>query len=154
MISLIIYDFDVVMTNNCVMIDQFGHESAIVNRSDGLAVSEIKKLKIKQIIISTEINEVVERRAEKLGIQCIHGVKNKRNIVEQYLLEHNIDRNSVLYIGNDINDIEAMNYVGFPISPKDAHSSIRNISKYVTESKGGEGVIREVLDYLIENKMV
>ena len=67
-IRLIVYDFDGVMTDNRVYIDQNGNETVQVNRSDGLAVSEIKKLGIKQIIISTETNPVVSARAEKLNI--------------------------------------------------------------------------------------
>lgn len=77
-IKLIVYDFDGVMTDNKVYIDQNGMESVQVNRGDGLGVSEIKKLGIKQIILSTEKNLVVAARAKKLKIDCLHGVNNKK----------------------------------------------------------------------------
>ena len=73
-IKLIVYDFDGVMTDNKVYIDQDGKETVKVNRGDGLGISEIKKLGIEQIIISTEKNLVVMKRAEKLGISCMKGI--------------------------------------------------------------------------------
>ena len=72
-IKLLVYDFDGVMTDNKVYIDQNGNEFVQVNRADGLAISEIKKLLIDQIIISTEKNSVVLLRAKKLGIKCFVG---------------------------------------------------------------------------------
>ncbi len=154
MIELIIYDFDGVMTNNTVIIDQYGNESVTVNRSDGLAISELKRRNIKQIIISTETNPIVQRRAEKLNIPCINDVENKRIIVENYLKEQKIDKEKVVYVGNDINDLEAMLYVAYPIAPMDAAESIKKISKFITKSKGGEGVIRDVLEILSNEKII
>ena len=148
-IKLIVYDFDGVMTNNKVVIDEFGNESVTVNRADGLAVSEITKLDILQIIISTEKNLVVQKRAEKLKIPSFQGVDNKKNALLTFIQKNNIDLHSVVYIGNDINDFEVMQIVGIPISPADAHESIKRISKLVTNSKGGEGVIREFYNLII-----
>jgi 3-deoxy-D-manno-octulosonate 8-phosphate phosphatase (KDO 8-P phosphatase) len=123
MVKLIVYDFDGVMTNNKVIVDQNGHESVYVNRSDGLAISEFKRLNLKQIIISTEKNPVVLKRAEKLGIPCIYGVENKKSILENYLKEEKINQADVSYVGNDLNDYEAMAIVGVPVAPEDAHES-------------------------------
>ncbi|MCU0460386.1 MAG: HAD hydrolase family protein [Bacteroidales bacterium] len=154
MIDLIIYDFDGVMTNNKVIIDQSGNESVIVNRSDGLAISEFRRREIKQIIISTEKNSVVQRRAEKLKIPCVNAVEDKKTVVEEYFKEHSIDRTKVVYLGNDINDLEVMKVVGYPVAPADAHDSIRLISKFVTSCNGGDGVVRELLDILIIEDLI
>ena len=78
-IDIIIYDFDGVMTNNKVYVDQNGNETVQVNRADGLGISEIKKLGIEQIIISTETNPVVSARANKLEIICLQGIENKKS---------------------------------------------------------------------------
>ena len=67
-LKLIVYDFDGVMTNNKLYIDQNGNEMVRVNRADGLGIAEIKKIGIKQIIISTEKNPMISARAEKLDI--------------------------------------------------------------------------------------
>jgi 3-deoxy-D-manno-octulosonate 8-phosphate phosphatase (KDO 8-P phosphatase) len=154
MIDLIIYDFDGVMTDNTVIIDQNGHESVIVNRSDGLAISELSRYNIKQIIVSTERNPIVQKRAEKLGIPCINAVENKKDVVLKYLEEQKIDKDKVVYVGNDINDMDIMLSIGCPVAPLDAHESIRKISKFVTKSAGGKGVVRELLDILVNNNML
>lgn len=149
-IKLILYDFDGIMTDNKVIIDQFGNESVIVNRSDGLAIAEIKKLNIKQMIISTEVNAVVKKRAEKLNIPIINAVKNKKKIVERLLIELGIDKKNVIFVGNDLNDLEAMKFVGYAVCPCDAHKSVKQIAKKITKAKGGDGVIRELLDILLK----
>jgi len=78
-IKLIAYDFDGVMTDNKVYVDQNGKETVQVNRADGMGVSEIKKLGIEQIIISTEKNPVVSARAKKLDIYCLQEIENKKD---------------------------------------------------------------------------
>jgi len=147
-VELIIYDFDGVMTNNKVLINEDGKESVFCDRSDGLAISNIKKMGLPQIIISTEKNKIVEMRAKKLGIQVIHGMDCKKSIVKKYCDERNINLNKVVFIGNDINDLEVMKIVGYPIAPSDAHAAIKNEAKFLTKAKGGEGVIRELLNKL------
>lgn len=147
-IELIVYDFDGVMTDNRVMIDSEGKEYVFVNRADGLAVSRLKSMGIRQIIISSEENPLVRKRAEKLGILCINGVLNKKRCLQKYLKTESIDRKKVIFVGNDINDLDVMIYVGWPIAPSDADQNIKNIAKFVTRAKGGQGVAREILDML------
>jgi len=151
-IKLIIYDFDGVMTNNKVYVDQNGKEMVQVNRGDGLGVSEIKKLGIKQIIISTEANPVVSKRAKKLGISCLQGIDNKKDALLDYCRENNFDLKQVAYVGNDINDKDVMETVSITFCPADAHDSIKGISNHVLKTKGGDGVIRELLDFIIKQK--
>lgn len=145
-IQLIVYDFDGVMTDNSVLIDKQGNERVRVSRADGLAVSKIKGMGIKQLIISTEKNEVVRKRADKLGLPCLYGVSNKKNALERYLKAKRIHRGKAVFVGNDINDIEAMRYVGYPVATYDAHRETKRVARIVTGSRGGKGVIRELLD--------
>jgi 3-deoxy-D-manno-octulosonate 8-phosphate phosphatase (KDO 8-P phosphatase) len=137
-----------VMTDNKALINQEGIESVMVNRSDGLAISMFKDKNLKQVIISTEINTVVQKRAEKLGVECISGVKNKLEILINYAFENNVNLQKVIYVGNDVNDLEAMEHCGLPIAPSDAHHKIKSISKLSTKAQGGNGVIRELYDML------
>jgi 3-deoxy-D-manno-octulosonate 8-phosphate phosphatase (KDO 8-P phosphatase) len=150
-IKLLVYDFDGVMTDNRVLLSEDGVESAFVNRSDGLAISKIKKLGILQIIISTETNPIVAKRSEKLNIDCYHGVENKLQTLKDFLIDKNFDKKNVAYIGNDINDEEVMKYISFPIAPADAYPEILTIASYITKTKGGYGVIREIFS-LLETK--
>jgi len=150
-IKLIVYDFDGVMTDNKVYVDKNGNEMVQTNRADGLGVSEINKLGLEQIIISTETNPVVSYRAIKLGIKCLQGIDNKKGALKNHCIDNNINLENVVYIGNDINDKEVMEVVGITFCPNDAHESIKTISDHILMSKGGDGVVRELLD-LITNK--
>ena len=151
-ISLFVYDFDGVMTDNKVYLDQNGNEIVRVNRADGQGVSEIKKLGFQQIIISTETNPVVSTRAGKLGILCLQGIDDKKAALIDFCKNNIINLMNVAYIGNDINDLEAMKLVGMTFCPADAHEVIKTISDCVLKTKGGNGVIRELLDFIIEQK--
>ena len=148
-IDLIVYDFDGVMTDNRVIIFQDGTEAVIVNRADGLGVNHFRSLDIPQLILSTETNPVVKARAAKLHLEVIASCKDKKIALENYCAQKGYDLNRVMYIGNDLNDLEVMRIVGFPIAPADAHPKIKKIAKLVTEAKGGEGIVKELSDYLI-----
>ena len=140
------------MTDNRVYVDQNSNEMVQVNRADGLGVSIIKKFGIQQIIISTEKNPIVSVRATKLGITCFQGIKNKKKELLVYCKRNNIDLQNIAYVGNDINDKEAMKIAGIKFCPSDAHNSIKAISDHVLKTKGGHGVVRELLDFIIERK--
>jgi YrbI family 3-deoxy-D-manno-octulosonate 8-phosphate phosphatase len=136
------------MTDNTVTMDEHGIESVRVNRSDGLAISELKKRGFAQAIFSTETNNVVSMRAEKLGIPCIQGLEDKKSALLDYCIDSSINPELCLFVGNDINDLEVMKAVGYPVCPSDAHSKIISISRIVLNTKGGNGVIRELLDFI------
>ena len=142
--KLIVYDFDGVMTDNRVLVDEFGKEAVVVNRGDGYGVSQIKKLGILQVIISTEVNKVVKMRAEKLDIPVIHGVENKKNVLLEYVGKQGIDLKDVFYVGNDLNDYDAMILAGTKCAPKDAEPEILEIADWVSVCNGGYGVIRDL----------
>ena len=145
-IDAFIFDFDGVLTNNLVFVDQDGKESVSCNRSDGLAFDVLRKLKKPSYILSTEKNPIVSARAKKLKIQAIQGVEDK---VQELLIlaktnEYNLNR--VLYVGNDINDYKVMKLCGYSACPSDSHEKIRSIATFVLQKKGGNGVIRELLE--------
>ena len=146
-IRLIVYDFDGVMTNNKVILREDGLESVVVNRSDGLAVEILRKRGIPQLILSKENNKVVAHRANKLKIPVLQGVDNKRDILTQYCTKHAIPLEKVVYIGNDINDVEVMKSIGYPACPQDAYSEAKAAAKYIIPVDGGNGVVRELLNY-------
>ncbi|TAN45984.1 MAG: haloacid dehalogenase [Nitrospirae bacterium] len=147
-IELIVYDFDGVMTDNKVVLREDGLESVIVNRSDGLAVEIIKKLGIRQLILSKEKNKVVVRRAKKLKIPVLWGVDNKKDILSRYCEKNSIALKDVAYIGNDINDVDVMNIVGYSFCPQDAYPEARTAAKFVIPVNGGDGVVRALLNYM------
>ena len=145
------YDFDGVLTDNRVWIDQNGIESVACNRSDGWWINEIRILGIKQVILSTESNPVVGVRAAKLELPCLQGQKNKREGLEKLLQTYLVTADRTCYVGNDINDLECLKMVGFPFAPNDAHPKILALAHYVIAERGGYGIVRHLYDWIQEN---
>ncbi len=88
---------------------------------------------------------------KQIPIPCLQGISDKSDALKEYCKKNNINLDEVAYVGNDINDLEAMELAGITFCPADAHNSIKNISDHVLKSEGGQGVVREILDHLINN---
>lgn len=147
-VKLIVYDFDGVMTDNRVSVDQDGNESVRANRSDGLGIGMIRRLGLEQVILSTEVNPVVKARANKVHLEAIHGIRDKGSALLELAEKRDISVRDILFVGNDVNDADAMGLAGFKVAPADAHPSILAQADYVTQACGGCGVIRELADVL------
>jgi len=145
-IHALVFDFDGVMTNNQVYINQEGKESVRCNRADGLAFDVLSKLKKSSYILSTEKNNVVRMRAKKLKINVIQGISNKVNAVKSLAKKNNYKLENILYIGNDLNDYEAMKICGFSVCPADSHYKIRKLSDIILKTNGGDGVVRDLIE--------
>jgi 3-deoxy-D-manno-octulosonate 8-phosphate phosphatase (KDO 8-P phosphatase) len=145
-ISALVFDFDGVLTNNKVHIDDNGTESVTCNRSDGLAFDVLRKLNKPVYILSTEKSLVVTARAKKLRIVAVQGVDNKLHGIKKLAYEEGLDLNNILYVGNDLNDYKVMESCKYSACPSDSHKKIISISSLVLKSKGGDGVVRELLE--------
>lgn len=143
-IRLIVYDFDGVMTDNHVYVDQDGKETAMVHRGDGLAIGLLRKTGVEQLILSTEVNPIVSHRAAKLGLPVLHNVPDKAEALKEYCEKEGIPLSAVMYIGNDVNDLKAMELVAFRGAPADAEPEILAIADWVSKKNGGMGVVREL----------
>lgn len=147
-VRLVVYDFDGVMTDNRVFVDQDGRESVAANRSDGLGVGMIRGLGVDQCILSTETNPVVLARAAKIGLDAETGVADKAAALTALAKRRGVSLAEVLFVGNDVNDAGAMALAGFRVAPADAHPAVEALAGYVTSARGGHGVIRELADLL------
>ena len=147
-LDLVVYDFDGVMTDNRANVMQDGTEGVLVNRSDGLGVNKIKSMGIPQLIMSTEANPVVKIRAKKLQLEVIHNCEDKCSALKQYCEKNGFELSKTVFVGNDVNDLEVMKAVGFPVAPADAYYYILEVAKIITIAKGGRGVVRELSDLI------
>jgi N-acylneuraminate cytidylyltransferase len=102
------------------------------------------------IIISKERNPVVSARARKLSLEVVQGCDDKLPVLRDWLRRINIAPQNCAYMGNDVNDLECMSFVGIAIAPGDAHPRARDNATIVTEHDGGRGAIREVADAITE----
>jgi 3-deoxy-D-manno-octulosonate 8-phosphate phosphatase (KDO 8-P phosphatase) len=149
-IDVFVFDFDGVLTNNLVHMNQDGKEWVSCNRADGLAFDVIRKLEKPSYIFSTEKNPIVSARAKKLKIQVVQGIKNKAEALLKLSEIKGYDLSRVLYVGNDLNDFHAMKICGYSVCPTDSHIKIKELSNIVLRTRGGEGVVRELLEEVLD----
>jgi 3-deoxy-D-manno-octulosonate 8-phosphate phosphatase (KDO 8-P phosphatase) len=145
-IDVFVFDFDGVLTNNMVYLDQNGKESVSCSRSDGLAFDALRKLKKTAYILSTEKNTVVSARAQKLQISVLQDTKNKVSGIQEIIEKENSKLENILYVGNDLNDYRVMKICGFTACPADSHKKIKQVSDIVLKTNGGCGIVRELLE--------
>lgn len=150
-IKLLALDFDGVLTNNKVIVDENGKESVMCSRSDGMGIEMIKNKGIDVIVISKEKNKVVKARCDKFKISCIYGIDDKISILKKEISKRCLKPEEVCYIGNDVNDIECLRYVGLGVAVNDAYPEVKKVAKIVTEKNGGEGAVREIIDNILKN---
>lgn len=149
-VKLLILDFDGVLTDNRVLVSQDGTEAVWCNRGDGWGIARLKEKNVEILVLSTEPNQVVRARCEKLRIECIHGCNDKLAALKKILAERSLDPNQVAYVGNDVNDLAVMSYVGIPIAVADAVTEIKNVAHIITKKRGGYGAVREVADLILK----
>lgn len=151
-LKLIFFDFDGVFTNNLVSIDENGIESVTCNRSDGYGLKLLKEVGVDYLIISSEVNNVVVKRAEKLKIECHSGVENKLALLKEILNKKKISHKNAAFVGNDINDIECMKFLGLSVSVRDAYPNVKKVSDLILKKSGGYGAVRELCEIIYKIK--
>jgi N-acylneuraminate cytidylyltransferase len=151
-VDLIVFDFDGVFTDNRVYVSQDGTETVVCDRRDGLGVEMLKQAGIPMLILSKERNPVVIARSEKLGLEVKTGCDDKKRFLLDFIRQKGVDSASVIYVGNDLNDLDAMETVGCSICPSDSHKKVKENATYILTSKGGNGAVRELAELLIQNK--
>ena len=149
-IEALIFDFDGVLTDNKVFLDQDGRELVICSRADGLAFDVLQKLQKPTYILSTEKNTVVTARANKLKIPAIQGINNKVDGIKRLAKKENFNLQKTLYVGNDLNDYRVMQLCGYTVCPADSHKKIKDISTIILKTSGGNGIVRELLEDIFQ----
>ena len=148
-VSLVVFDFDGVMTDNRVWVAQSGEETVAADRSDGMGIEMLLAAGFKAVIISTEPNPVVAVRARKVGLPYFHDVGNKAQVLKNYLEKEAISPDETLYVGNDVNDLPCFPLVACAAAVADAHPDVRRQADQVLEKRGGHGAVREICDILL-----
>ena len=153
-IRLLVLDFDGVITDNRVWINDDGLEMVAAYRSDSLIMSKLKLAGTEVIILSSEVNQVVTMRARKMKVEAIHGIglEDKREVLENLLIERKIDPAQVVYIGNDLNDLPCFELVGWSVAVANAQPELLREADFVTVKKGGHGAVREICDLILASK--
>jgi YrbI family 3-deoxy-D-manno-octulosonate 8-phosphate phosphatase len=147
-VDALVTDFDGVHTDDGAYVDEDGNEQVRVHRGDGMGISRLVSSGVPVMILSKERNPVVTRRAEKLGVDVAQGIDSKAHILSAWIETNGLDPARVAYVGNDINDLEAFDVVGWPIAVADAHPKVLAAARVVLDRPGGRGAVREVCDLI------
>ncbi|SCY09721.1 N-acylneuraminate cytidylyltransferase [Lachnospiraceae bacterium XBB2008] len=149
-IKMFLSDCDGVLTDAGMYYSEFGDELKKFNTRDGMGFSMLREQGIITGIITSENRELNTRRAQKLNVDEIcQGVSDKLQVIKAICQKYRITLNEVAYIGDDINDLEAIKSVGVGCCPADADSRVREAAIYITQAKGGEGAVRETAEKIL-----
>lgn len=148
-LKAVLFDFDGVFTDNRVWVNQDGVESVACNRSDGLRLEALRQTGLALMIVSKEQNPVVTTRAKKLKLPVMQGIDDKPAAIEAWLAERGWSWAQVIYVGNDLNDVECLRRAGCGVAVGDAYPEAKAAARWVLAHHGGHGAVRELCDLLL-----
>lgn len=150
-IKMVITDFDGVVTDNYVYIDENSKMSRRLNFKDIMAFSMLKKNGYKVAIISGEKNSAIELMAHTFSIDEIHqDIRVKIDIMKSIVKKYGLSQEEYLYIGDDVNDMECLEHAKYKLTVNNAAYKVKLIDGIqITDASSGEGAFREVVDCLI-----
>lgn len=151
-IKMILTDVDGVLTDGSMYYSTKGEELKKFNTKDGMAVELLLKIGIKTVFISKESSKIALVRAKKVKVNAFLGISNKELYLHKICEKYNLKPKEIAYIGDDINDMKIMKLIGLSFAPKDSVNQILKIANHICKSNGGEGVLREVAELIIQIK--
>ncbi|CAL1516936.1 3-deoxy-D-manno-octulosonate 8-phosphate phosphatase [Chitinophaga sp. MM2321] len=150
-ITTFILDVDGVLTDGTLQLLPGGEMSRRMNIKDGYALQLAVKKGYRVVIISGGKSESVVSRLQGLGIRDIFtGVHDKKEKLQDYVFEHDLSWDEILYMGDDIPDYQPMQLVALPVCPADAAAEIKGICRYISPVPGGHGCVREVMEKVLK----
>ena len=150
-IKMVVTDFDGVLTDNCVYINEDFTMSRKLNFKDIMGVHLLRKNNFQIAIISGEKNSAIETLAKKFKIEEIHqDIRIKIDVLKSLIEKYSLSQEEYVYIGDDVNDLECLNFAKYKITVPHAVEKLKSAEGIqITENYGGDGAFREVADCLI-----
>ncbi len=150
-VKLFLFDVDGVLTDGKLYYTERGETIKVFNVRDGLAIKLLKDAGIRVGAISSRDSEPLLRRLKELNLDEIHlGERDKLKVFKNLLKKYSLKGEEVCFVGDDLVDIPVLKRVGLPVSVPDAPKEVKRFCKYITKSRGGEGVIREVAEKILK----
>jgi len=149
-VKAFVFDIDGVLSLQTINLNSFGVPSRTVNLRDGYALQLAVKKGYRIGIISGSNSKEYLKRLKLLGIKDVYlKSRNKLDDFNSFIARHHLDKSDVLFMGDDIPDIMVMKEVGIPVCPSDADSEIKQVSSYISDKRGGEGCVRDVIEQVL-----
>lgn len=148
--KLVLFDVDGVLTDGTLWIGKQGEKFKGFNAKDGVAVALLRKYGIATGVVSGKASKPLDFRIEQLGFDVgITGCKDKLGAINAWLADKDYGLESVVFVGDDVIDVEIMQHVGVAYAPADAHALAIQAAQHVTRAVGGRGVAREVAEHIL-----
>ncbi|WOF23318.1 acylneuraminate cytidylyltransferase [Microbacterium betulae] len=148
-VDAVVTDFDGVHTDDTAIVDADGREQVRVSRSDGMGVDLLRRAGIPVLILSTERNRVVAARARKLRVDVRQGLDDKASALRAWTAERGVALSRIAYLGNDVNDLDCLEAVGWPVAVRGAHPLVTAAARVVLDRPGGAGAVRELAELVL-----
>jgi 3-deoxy-D-manno-octulosonate 8-phosphate phosphatase (KDO 8-P phosphatase) len=149
-IKAFIFDLDGVLSLQTITLNSFGVPNRTINLRDGYALQLAVKKGYRVAVITGSNCKEYSKRLKLLGVSDIY--LNSRTKIENFnsfLKKYGLNKSEVLYMGDDIPDFEVMKIAGVPVCPADADSEVKQISLYISDKKGGEGCVRDIIEQVM-----
>jgi len=149
-IKAVIFDVDGVLSRQTIPLSENGDPVRTVNIRDGYAIQLAVKVGLRICIITGAKTENIRKRYDALGVKDIYLASSvKIGDYEDYLWRNRLKDDEVMYMGDDIPDIEILRRVGCPVCPRDAAPDVCNVCTYISSYEGGCGCVRDVLEQIL-----
>ena len=146
-------DVDGVLTKGEIVYTSSGEEIKAFHAKDGLGLALAHRMGLQTAIITGRISPMVERRAKELRISHVQmGSHNKSAGLQELLHTLDLEVHEVAYMGDDLNDLGIMSKVGLAMTPQDGVPEIKEVAHYICRAKGGEGAVREAVEYILKRE--
>jgi 3-deoxy-D-manno-octulosonate 8-phosphate phosphatase (KDO 8-P phosphatase) len=149
-VKAFVFDIDGVLSTQTIALNAFGVPNRTVNLRDGYAIQLAVRKGYPVCIISGSNSKEYKKRLKFLGVKDIFlNSRSKLDHFNTFLKRYSLNKSDVLFMGDDIPDYEVMKEAGLPVCPSDADSEIRQVASYVSDKKGGEGCVRDVIEQVL-----
>lgn len=153
-VHLLVLDFDGVLTDGAVYVDNDGRESVRCSHRDGQGIQDVRAAGVEVIVISGQRSAYVTRRCSKMGIVSYAGVVDKVKCLLDHMASHDpmLTVDHVCVVGDDRGDVPLLSIVGVPCTVRDGIQECKGLARFITTASGGDGAVREVCDMLLKAK--
>jgi len=150
---MLVMDVDGTLTDGKLYIGSDGEVMKAFSARDGLGIKKLPKYDIIPVIITGRTSKIVEYRAKEMRVEEVYqGIRAKIDVLKEIAAKYSIDLNHIAYIGDDENDLEAMQLCGIKACPADAAAAVKQIADFIAVNNGGNGAIRELIEYIIKRE--
>lgn len=150
-IKILVLDVDGVLTDGMINIGPGGELFKSFNARDGMGLSCLLRSNVRVAIITGRWSEIIHRRTKELGItELYEGVTDKGTVLKNLCEDSGLRLSEVAYMGDDLNDLPALQLAGLACAPADAVPEVLKVSNFIAEADGGHGAVREVAELLLK----